>query len=243
MRNILFITIVVFFIVGCSSKIKRLELEPYAKLEIPSISINTPSSFPKDEWTTYGDYLYDSGNVIQLFRRLPNMMSEDVRITVRAVPTGEKGMYGLLNKDNLEKRLQEPPTEWEKKNLAERGVGYYKWYVDYIGNLKCSTHVEGANIALGVGRRKYNTYCAYYDNSGITKEIYIDYDYTYAHSNAKHDGDKSSSVYSPQAMQKQFKEDMRAIFDSLVIHDMDRELMNKAGLLHDRKYDTEKEFR
>ena len=40
-------------------------------------------------------------------------------------------------------------------------------------------------------------------------------------------------------MQYQFKQDIKAIFDSLVIHDMDRERMAKEGLLHDRKYEIQ----
>jgi hypothetical protein len=235
MRNMLFVFLIVL-IYGCGSN-HNIQLTPDLKLTSQSIHIDAPSSSYGVAWEAW--YLASTKNNIQLFRRIPNMMSENVKITVRAVPTGEKGMYGLLNKDDLEKRLQEPPTEWEKKNLAERGVGYHKWYVDYIGNLKCSTHVEGANIALGVGRRKYNTYCAYYDNNGITKEIYIDYDYTYTHSGTKFDGDTKSRSVTPEAMQYQFKQDIKAIFDSLVIHDIDRERMQKEGLLHDKKYEIQ----
>jgi hypothetical protein len=236
MRNVLLI--VVFFIVGCSSKIKRLELEPYVKLSVPSISINTPSSLPKNRWITYGDTLYDSGNVIQLFRQIPNMMSEDVRITVTTVPAGEQGMSNLLNKKHdLEKSLQDPPSEWAKKNLAEGGVRYSMWYVDHISGLKCSTNVESSDVALGVGNKKYGTYCAYYDINGGRKEIDISYRYTYTHSGTEFDGDTQSNSATPQAMQQQFKQDIKAIFDSLVIHDMDKDRMSKEGLLHDRKYE------
>ncbi len=245
MRTILLISIVVFFIMGCSSKIKRLELKPYTQLSIPSISVNTPSSFPKDRWITYGDTLYDSGNVIQLFRHLPNMMSEDVKIMVR-VPPENQNIDFLLDKkrsDDLERTRALPPTEWERKNLAERGVTYNKHYVDYISGLKCTTNVESSNIALGVGSKRYYTVCGYYDVYGAKKRIDIFYSYTYTHRGIKYDGDTQSSSVSPEAMQLQFKKDMKAIFDSLVIHDMDRERMSKEGLLHDKKYDINSEFR
>lgn len=240
MRNILFIFLIVL-IYGCGSN-HNIQLTPDLKLTSQSIHIDAPSSSYGVAWEAW--YLTSAKNNIQLFRHLPNMMSEDVRMTVKTVPAGEKGMYGLLNKNfDLEANLQQPLTEWEKKNIAERGVKYRKKYVDFIGGLKCSSSIEKANLALGVGSAKYGTTCAYYDTSGGRKEIYISYRYTYAHNSTKFDGENSSSIYSPQAMQTQFKQDIKAIFDSLVIHDMDREKMSKEGLLHDKKYDIDSEYR
>jgi hypothetical protein len=147
-------------------------------------------------------------------------------------------MSNLLNKKHdLEKSLQDPPSEWAKKNLAEGGVRYSMWYVDHISGLKCSTNVESSDVALGVGNKKYGTYCAYYDINGGRKEIDISYRYTYTHSGTEFDGDTQSNSATPQAMQQQFKQDIKAIFDSLVIHDMDKDRMSKEGLLHDRKYE------
>jgi hypothetical protein len=245
MRNILFLIISVFFIAGCSSGIKRLELEPYAKLSSPSISINAPSNFPKDRWITYGDSLYDSSNVIQLFRHLPNMMSEDVKITVGSPENLKNSTEKFFIKDfNYEKWAQEVLNRPDiVTNMKERGVSYSKKYVDYIGGLKCGTDVESSNLALGVGSKRYYSVCGYYDTVGAKKRIDIFYNYTYTHSGTKYDGDRGSGSVSPEAMQRQFKQDMKAIFDSLVIHDMDRERMSKEGLLHDKKYDLESEFR
>jgi hypothetical protein len=243
MRNVLLISIVVFFIVGCSSKIKRLELEPYVKLSVPSISINTPSSLPKNRWITYGDTLYDSGNVIQLFRQIPNMMSEDVRVMVSALPQSSIAKVDMLHK-NTNEQMEEyernyEMSDWEKKNNAERGVSYVKRYVDFIGGLKCATRVESSNIALGVGTKSYQTNCNYFDNQNGAKNIHLDYRYTYTHSGTKHDNDTQSNSATPQAIQQQFKQDIKAIFDSLIIHDMDRDRMTKEGLLHDKKYEIQ----
>jgi hypothetical protein len=246
MRNIIFI-LSVLLLDGCSSGIKRLELEPHAKLSIPSISVNAPSNFSKDRWITYGDSLYDSGNVIQLFRHLPNMMSEDVRITVSVHTKEDIPLVSMLYKDKndaMEEYYKNYQiSKWEKKNNIERGVNYVKRYVDFIGGLKCATRVESSNIALGVGTKSYQTNCNYFDNQKGAKNIHIGYSYTYTHSGTKNDRDTKSSSVTPQAMQKQFKQNMKAIFDSLVIHDMDTERMSKEGLLHDKKYDLESEFR
>jgi hypothetical protein len=121
--------------------------------------------------------------------------------------------------------------------MKERGVNYSKKYVDYIGGLRCGTDVESSNLALGVGSKRYYTVCGYHDTAGAKKRIDIFYNYTYTHSGTKYDSDTQSSSITPQAMQMQFKQDMKAIFDSLVIHDMDRERMSNEGLLHDKKYE------
>ena len=132
-------------------------------------------------------------------------------------------------------------SNWEKKNNAERGVNYVKIYIDFIGGLKCGTRVESSNIALGVGSKSYQTNCTYFDNQGGAKNIHFGYDYVYTHSGTKFESDNQGSSVSPEVMQYRFKEDMKAIFDSLVIHDMDRVKMQEEGLLHNKKYDIQQE--
>lgn len=148
----------------------------------------------------------------------------------------------MLHKDTsnqMEKYEQNyKMSDWGKKNNVERGVSYVKRYVDFIGGLKCATRVESSNIALGVGTKSYQTNYNYFDNQNGAKNIHLDYSYTYTHSGTKYDSDTKSSSVTPEAMQHQFKQDMKAIFDSLVIHDMDRARMSKEGLLHDQKYET-----
>ncbi|GEM_PF-3510143 len=243
MRNIIFI-LSVLFLVGCSS-VKVYKLEPYTKLSSQSIHIATPSSSHGMKWKAW--YINSTKNNIQLFRHISNMMSEDVRITVRIVPQDEIASDYLLYKNQsnqMEERIKNfKMSDWEKKNNAERGVNYVKQYVDFIGGLKCGTRVESSNIALGVGTKSYQTNCAYFDNQGGAKNIHLGYSYTYTHSGTKDDRDTKSSSVTPKAMQKQFKQDMKAIFDSLVIHDMDRERMKKEGLLHDKEYDVDTEER
>ena len=241
MRNIIFL-VSVLFLVGCST-VKVYELTPDLKLTSQSVDIDAPPSSYGIFWEAW--YLTSVKNNIQLFRHIPNMMSEDVRITVRTVQPSSIAKTDMLHKnendamEEYEKNYK--LSDWEKKNNAERGVTYVKRYVDFIGGLKCATRVESSNIAMGVGSKSYQTNCNYFDNQNGAKNIHFDYTYTYTHSNTKYDTDKSSSIYSAQTMQLQFKQDIKAIFDSLVIHDMDREKMSKEGLLYDKKYDVNTE--
>lgn len=245
----LFLFLIALFTSGCIPHAKVYELNPCTKLLSPNISLNTPSSASTIPWKTF-DSPTDIGvrDWFNIWHQIPNMMSENVRITVRTIPQNQitNHNYNLMDRkksDSLEKTL---PTQlltgWERKNHSERGVSYSKGYMDYIAGLRCQTTVESSNIALGIGTKSYQTFCNYYDTQDQLKELWTMYSYTYSYVGTKFESDSSSSIYSPQAMQSQFKQDMKAIFDSLVIHDMDRERMAKEGLLHDRKYDIESEF-
>jgi len=240
MRSILFF--ITLFMAGCAYHHNSIDLKPYTKLSSNSMSILTPNSYPNFPWWTWQ---INTNKIIAMKRHIPNMMSEDVRITVRIVPQDEMASDYLLYKNQgnqMEERIKNfKMSDWEKKNNAERGVNYVKQYVDFIGGLKCGTRVESSNIALGVGTKSYQTNCTYFDNQGGAKNIHLGYSYTYTNRGTKFEADKTSSTTTPQAMQKQFKQDMKAIFDSLVIHDMDREQMSKEGLLHNKKYDVDTE--
>lgn len=243
MKNILFLAIGVFFIAGCSFGTKNLELKPHAKLSTLSVSVNTSNSFPSYPWEAWFVF---SEKYIQLFRHLPNMMSEDVRITVEAIPQNEIANDYLLYKNKngqMEERYKNfKMSDWEKKNNAERGVRYVKNYIDFIGEMKCGTRVESSSIALGVGVKSYQTNCNYFDNQNGAKNIHFYYHYISSFNGTKFQ-DSTSTIASGEDLERLFKQDMKEIFDSLVIHDMDREKMSKDGLLHDRKYDIDGEFK
>lgn len=245
----LLIFLIISFTVGCSFKTapkngKEIEITNGQRVyaQSGSISATAPNNFPKTPFEGYTRFDHD---LINFNRHLPNMMSEDVRISVQSIPQNEIANDYLLYKNHgnqMEERYKNfKMSDWEKKNNAERGVNYVKGYVDFIGELKCGTRVESSNIAMGVGTKSYQTNCTYFDNQGGAKNIHFDYSYTYTHSNTKFDTDKSSSIYSAQTMQSQFKQDIKSIFDSLVIHDMDREKMSKEGLFYDKKYDVDTE--
>lgn len=236
--KLVFILFAIIFMSGCGGS-NNIKLTPNVKLTSQSVHIDAPSFSHGIIWEAW--YLNSTKNNIQLFRRIPNMMSEDVSITVFIPDTRINIDYLLDEKrsDDLECTTALPPSEHNKKNMAERGVVYNKNYVDFIGGLKCVTDVESANIALGIGNKRYYTVCGYYDTAGAKKRLDILYRYTYTHNGTKHDGDTQSSSVTSEAMQRQFKEDMKAIFDSLVIHDIDRERMLKEGLLHDKKYEIQ----
>lgn len=240
MRQLLLL-LMVLFIAGCAHS--GIDLQPNEKLSTQSYSI----VITDDGWWTGQKpeerMLKFQGTSDRLWfsRHLPNMMSENVSIMVR-VPPENQNVNFLLDKkknDDLERTRSLPPSEWEKKNIAERGVAYNKHYVDFIGGLKCTSNAESSSPALGVGFKKYYTVCGYYDINGNKKRIDIMYHYVSSFNGTKFQSDATSTIASGKDIDTLFKQDMKAIFDSLVIHDIDRAKMQNEGLLHDKKYEIQ----
>lgn len=130
MRNILILAISVFFIVGCSfhsapKNGKEIEVTSGQRIytKSGSISATAPHNFPK---TPFEGYTRFDEDLMAFNRHLPNMMSEDVRITVSAIPKDDIAKVSMLHKDKSdqmeEKYLNFKISDWEKKNNAERGV-------------------------------------------------------------------------------------------------------------------------
>lgn len=243
------ILFVAIFVVGCSFRSvpkngKEIKIVNGERIytKSGSLSATAPNNFPKTPFEGYTRFDHD---LIDFDRHLPNMMSEEVSITVR-IPPENQNINFLLDKkknDDLERTVALPIRDWEKKNIAERGVSYNKHYVDFIGGLKCTSNAESSYPAQGVGFKKYYTVCGYYDTSGNKKRIDIMYHYISSFNGTKFQSDTTSTITSGKDIEALFKQDMKAIFDSLVIHDMDRERMAKEGLLNDKKYNLESEFR
>ena len=93
------------------------------------------------------------------------------------------------------------------------------------------------NIDDKSGSIGYSTHCGYIAKNGDKAFLSIDYGYI----KAKKEMGREKIIPLSIQKQVQFKQDMKAIFDSLIIHDMDRERMGKEGLLHDKKYDVDTE--
>ncbi|MDY0195554.1 MAG: hypothetical protein RBR33_05810 [Sulfurovaceae bacterium] len=214
------------------------------KLVSESIHINAPEPSYKIAWEAW--YLNSTKNNIQLFRKIPNMMSENLKVSVRFIKQSNYQDHKMFFDKNFDFE------KWGKEvlirpnvvaNMKERGVKYSKKYVDYIGGLRCTTDAESSSPALGVGFKKYYTVCGYYDTNGNKKRVDIMYHYISSFGGTKFQSDTTSTVASSKDIEVLFKQDMKAIFDSLVIHDMDRTRMQKAGLLHDRAYDVNSEYK
>lgn len=238
--------IIVLSLSGCMrrSNVEYISLQPYTKITSPSVSILAPSSYPKTPFKISS--IYNADNKIYLDRTIPNMMREDIRIYGEEFKK-ESETHFLLREDKnktFEEHLAKKHlTDREMYNTFERGVNYYKDYVDFVAGLKCGTNVESQNIADGIGSKHYSTFCPYYDKQGTKKYILVDYTFYFTFNQTKLEGSDNPSLrkHKFEEIQLQFKHDMKEIFDSIEIYDMDKERMEKEGLVYNKKYtlDTE----
>ena len=238
--------IIVISLSGCMrrSHVEYISLQPSTKITSPSVGMLTPSSYPKTPFKISS--IYNPDNEIYLSRTIPNMMREDIRIYAEEF-NKESETHFLLREDKnktFEEHLSKKPlTDWEMYNTFERGVNYYKDYVDFVAGLKCGTNVESQNIAEGIGSKHYSTFCPYYDKQGSKKYIRIDYRFYFTFNQTKFEGSDNPSLrkHKFEEIQLQFKHDMQEIFDSIEIYDIDKERMGKEGLLYHKKYTLETE--
>ena len=103
MRNILLLVISVFFIAGCSfpsapKNGKKIEITNAQKVytKSGSVSATAPNNFPNVPFEGYTRFDED---LIAFNRHLSNMMSEDVRVTVIALPQDKIAKAEMLHKD------------------------------------------------------------------------------------------------------------------------------------------------
>ena len=246
MKTLLLTLIIAISLSGCMrrSHVEYISLQPYTKITSPSVGMLSPSSYPKDPFLIPS---INANAVIWLDRTIPNMMKEDIKISAESLKPEYSTLDRLLDK-KLNGEFEEyfitlPLTEWKMYNTFERGVNYYKDYVDFVAGLKCGTNVESQNIAEGIGSKKYWTFCPYYDKQGNKKYIGIDYRFYFTFNQTKFEGSDNVSLvkHKFEEIQLQFKKDMKEIFDSIEIYDMDKERMEKEGLLYNKKYTLEME--
>ncbi|QOG12444.1 hypothetical protein [Arcobacter sp. FWKO B] len=244
MKTFVLALIIVIGLSGCMRRSSYISLQPHTKIASPSVGILTPSSYPKTPFETWNIH---PNAVIHLDRTIPNMMRQNIRISVELLESGPSTLDSLLDKkfnDTFEKYNEVLPlTNWQMYNTFERGVNYYKDYVDFVAGLKCGTRVESQNIAEGIGSKAYWTLCPYYDKQGNKKYIRTNYRFYFTFDRTKFQGSDNPSLvrHRFEEIQLQFKKDMKVIFDSMEIYDMDRERMEKEGLLYNKKYMLETE--
>lgn len=245
MKNILLIILINLTFTGCIKKYDDyyIRLKPYTKLTSLYTEFLTPSSYPEFSFETGVVHTSSKDRMHFIDRTIPNMMKEDIRIYSENLNIKEIIKHKLLDKKsnkNFEKYFENRPlTSWQITNHLDRKVEYYKNYVDYVAGLKCKTSVESQDIiANGIGSKNYYTTCKYFNKQGLPKTLEISYDFYYTFDRTKFErGDNPSLVrYKLKEIEHQFKKDMKEIFDSIQIYDIDRDRMKKEGLLYNKKY-------
>ena len=133
MKQLIFSVIVIFIFTACSFRTipkngKEIEITKGERVYTKSGSISgTAPNNLKVPFMGYTRFDYD---LINFDRHIPDMMSEDLRITVSIIPQDKIPNDYLLYKNQgtqMEERYKNfKMSKWEKDNNAERGVKYRK---------------------------------------------------------------------------------------------------------------------
>ncbi|AQW81923.1 hypothetical protein CPIN17260_1649 [Campylobacter pinnipediorum subsp. pinnipediorum] len=243
MKKIILFIIVTIFFSGCSYKSHYIEVGPNTKLSAPKFAFTIPNPYPNYPFETIR--LNNFYNTIRIFRDIPNMMKEDIRIfsyELNKTKERHKLVYDLLSKHktHYDYYINAPLSDFDLEDDIESRTEYYKRYIDYIAGLKCYTYTYSKNIGMGLGNKNHDTICPYYDINGKETLIRIHYDFIFTAGGTVLEGSKQSSTknYTLQQMNYAFKQDVKEIFDSLEIYDIDKDRMIKQGMYYpDKKYD------
>ncbi len=246
-QKIIFSFLIAIFLIGCGSP--RINLKPNDKL----ISQSFVVTIPDDGWYTFytiEERLQRSENgydILGFSRNIPDKLREVFDIETDFLDSTGSGLFDKNKHKDLEESLEKKKASKERlKNYSERGVSYYKRFIDYMVNLKCMTYVESQNIANGVGTKRYQTSCCYYDKQGLPKSLYLSYWYvfTFGDTTFKDASTPSLRIATMKEIQDEFKQDVKKIVDNIELFDMDKEKMKKEGLYYeDKEYDVNDEFK
>ncbi|AQW81919.1 hypothetical protein CPIN17260_1644 [Campylobacter pinnipediorum subsp. pinnipediorum] len=243
MKKIILFIIVTIFFSGCSYKSHYIEVGPNTKLSAPKFAFTIPNPYPNYPFETIR--LNNFYNTIRIFRDIPNMMKEDIRIKAlnitRLSEKYNKLFHSKLTKKNtFDYYINAPLSDLDLEGHIESRTEYHKRYINYIAGLKCYTISLSTNIGMGLGNRLNSITCPYYNKDGEEMAIMVHYDFIFTTGGTVLEGSKQSSTknYTLQQMNYAFKQDVKEIFDSLEIYDIDKDRMIKQGMYYpDKKYD------
>lgn len=231
---------VIFLLSGCeiSKQQPVIEYGPNTQIINDNISITTPKSFPDEKWIDESDekknWVYErnvANKGIWIFR-IPIKTKETIRINRYLGPLSSatsKRFAALENK----KSLSEFYSKIDIFTMLERGIFRSKAYFNYIANLKCMVLYEDKRYYdYSVFTDTFAT-CPYYDKNGNQSFIVV---------NAKNNYNKiEDEKYIMSFTNKNYKQDLKAILDSLIIYDLDVEKSKKAGMYVEKPYDINAE--
>lgn len=229
--------LIIFLLSGCviSKQQPVIEYGPNTQIINDNISITTPKSFPDEKWideSGINEGWNNEGDVKKDIWISRFDEKEKIRITRYLGPLSSITSNRFAALEN-KKLLSEFYSKIDIFTMLESYVFRSKAYFNYIANLKCMVLYEDKCSYYDIYYRvRTNTFatCPYYDKNGNQSFIVV---------NAKNRYDK---FYDKEyTMNKEYKQDLKAILDSLIIYDLDIEKSKKAGMYVEKPYDINAE--
>jgi|GEM_PF-1372402 len=252
MKNILILVLVSLFFSACrvsemvSSSTNNELNNTNITLKNYNMTLVIPSSYLK---TKFDIQTFSSDNVT-IFRIIPNIMQEEIEIDLLENRTIRDMKIPLLEKEkninfDFDKEYTDKyPDDWRMSDYfgirkyydTEKYITYAKRYINFIDKLKCMVNVKLVDVTRYFDKENtiilgYPIICPYYNKEGAKKYLCINA------SSIKLVSEKVDEKDKWLDAQEKFRMDLKEMADSLEVYDVDKEQMQKEGLLYDKKYD------
>lgn len=247
MRNMLILIFIFLILIGCTVKSYKPGTEIAMVNNVRLYSNNKIMSVvaPKNLEIPYKGFSTNNKDFLSLSRFVQDRVVEKVLLNNYYISKE----YDLFNSS---KYLSQDNWNIFEKNISinkktkyyneEYGIKYDKVFINYIDGVRCRTFPRKESYQkdyehnLTINTKEFDTYCSYYNFSGDGKLLWVNYLYNYSFESEFFKGIKKPELRIEilKDIEIEFKQNMKEIFDSIQLHDMDRERMQKEGLLYNK---------
>lgn len=236
MMRILLVLLLTCSSVACSGS-------PYRKAVTNEVvdTVNVSFSVPSNGWyiPKNVDKYKDNPRLFPTIHYYGNGVT--YTIAIKFYPFKVIPDHNLFNKDGIYSLVLDDSQVEYSDNDREQGIGYKREWVNYVQGMKCGEGVFSRNrggLMSEITSKNYALTCGYYDTSGEKQLISIVYRYNYAGGSVRHDHDKNTpreELLTLQQAEIDLKKSVQKLVGTLNIKNMDRERMEREGLLHSNK--------
>lgn len=159
-------------------------------------------------------------------------------ITVQSVSLSEPGGLFYFDKNAEYVQILKDEDMQLTENDREQGIGYVRNWTSYAMGLRCVEGVfsrNGGGLMASITSKNYGISCGYYHKTEGRRVLDISYRYNYAGGSVRHEADKNTpreELLTREQAEMGLKLAVKKIVESLQIKNMDRQRMEREGLLY-----------
>lgn len=160
-------------------------------------------------------------------------------ITVQSYPYSDTDYFNYFDKSAEYVQVRNDNEMKLGEKAREQGIGYVRQWTSYAMGLKCVEGVFSRNsggFMASVTSKNYGISCGYYHKTDGRRVIDISYRYNYAGGPVRHEADKDTpreELLTLEQAEMGLKQAVKKIVTTLQIKNMDRERMQREGLLYE----------
>lgn len=245
MRNLIFILTVILFS-GCSHTSPYRQVKPNELIQNKYVSVIAPSV----RWEITKRYEKISNASAGLPRIYKDVQGSEYEINIQTYPYNWMPIDILFDKEG-EYFDSDKKIEKYSENDKEQGIKYKKGWVTYITGLKCTGGVFSRSYGgtlYSATTKNYSITCGYYDKTETKDDgkriLSVDYKYNYAFNKSRLQKDtklKREELLTEQQAEDGLKQAVKELVKTIKIKNLDRERMEKEGLMHyDKVFESTK---